>query len=448
MVTSIPPTLYARNGAIHLAYQVLGKGPPNLVVVSSGPGSHMDHQWLEPHAARWLRRTASFSRLVMYDNRGVGLSDPVPNEAVPTMDEQVDDVRVIMDATQCDRAVIVGHIGGTAPALVFAASHPERVEKLILMGGYARLRRSDDYPYGIDQEQIDMIAATILAGWGTGMDLPMTDPSMVGDEDFTAWYAQMERLAASPGTAVAMTRQWFETDVRSVLPTITVPTLVIARANNALYTPDIARYLADNIPGAKYVEFPGSDLHFFTEGASAVLDTIEEFVTDAPPPASFERFLGTVLFVDIVGSTKLAVELGDARFRALLEEFHDLVKRQLERHGGRLIDTAGDGALSLFDSPERAIACAEGTRDGVRALGIEIRAGVHTGEMERGSGGEVRGIAVHIGARVAALAGASQVFVSRTIRDLMAGAPIRFESAGVHTLKGVPGRWEIYAVAR
>ena len=196
------------------------------------------------------------------------------------------------------------------------------------------------------------------------------------------------------------------------------------------------------------MEFPGSDLHFFTEGAGAVLDTIEEFVTDAPPPPSFDRFLGTVLFVDVVGSTKLAVELGDARFRALLEDFHDLIKRQLERHGGRLIDTAGDGALSLFDSPARAIACAEGTRDGVRALGIEIRAGVHTGEMERGSGGEVRGIAVHIGARVAALAGPSQVFVSRTIRDLMAGAPIRFESAGVHTLKGVPGRWEIYAVAR
>lgn len=446
-MTSIPPTQYARSGAIHLAYQVLGTGPPNLVVVSSGPGSHMDHQWSEPHAARWLRRTASFCRLVMYDNRGVGLSDPVGSDAVPTMDEQVDDVRVIMDATGCDRAVIVGHIGGTAPALVFAASHPERVEKLIVMNGYARLRRSDDYPYGVGQEQIDMIADTILAGWGTGMDLPMTDPSMVGDEDFTAWYAQMERLAASPGTAVAMARQWFEIDVRSVLPTITVPTLVIGRANNALYTPDIARYLADNIAGARYVEFAGSDLHFFTEGADAVLDTVEEFVTGAPPPPSFERFLGTVLFVDIVGSTKMAVALGDARFRALLEEFHDLVKRQLERHGGRLIDTAGDGALSLFDSPARAIACAESTRDGVRALGIEIRAGVHTGEMERGSGGEVRGIAVHIGARVAALAGASQVFVSRTIRDLMAGAPVRFESAGVHTLKGVPGRWEIYAVA-
>jgi class 3 adenylate cyclase/pimeloyl-ACP methyl ester carboxylesterase len=384
----------------------------------------------------------------MYDNRGVGLSDPVPIDAVPTMDEQVDDVRVIMDTTGCDRAVVVGHIGGTAPALVFAATHPERVEKLILMGGYARLLRGDDYPYGVDREQIDMIEATILAGWGTGADLPITDPSMVGDDDFLAWYSQMERLAASPGVAAAMARQWFETDVRSVLSTITAPTLVIGRADNALYPPEHARYLAEHISGARYVEFPGRDLHFFTEGADAVLRTLEEFVTGTTAPPILDRFLGTVLFVDIVDSTKLAVELGDLRFRELLQDFHALIKRQLERHGGKLIDTAGDGALTLFDSPARAIACAESMRDGVRALGIQIRAGVHTGEMERAPTGEVRGIAVHIGARVAALAGAGEVFVSRTIRDLMAGAPVQFESRGTHELKGVPGQWEVFAVAR
>jgi pimeloyl-ACP methyl ester carboxylesterase/class 3 adenylate cyclase len=444
----IPQTQYALNGSFHLAYQVLGTGPPNLVVVSSGPGSHMDHQWAEPRATRWLRRVASFARVVMYDNRGVGLSDPVPIDAVPTMDEQVDDVRVIMDTTGCDRAVVVGHIGGTAPALVFAATHPERVEKLILMGGYARLLRGDDYPYGVDREQIDMIEATILAGWGTGADLPITDPSMVGDDDFLAWYSQMERLAASPGVAAAMARQWFETDVRSVLSTITAPTLVIGRADNALYPPEHARYLAEHISGARYVEFPGRDLHFFTEGADAVLRTLEEFVTGTTAPPILDRFLGTVLFVDIVDSTKLAVELGDLRFRELLQDFHALIKRQLERHGGKLIDTAGDGALTLFDSPARAIACAESMRDGVRALGIQIRAGVHTGEMERAPTGEVRGIAVHIGARVAALAGAGEVFVSRTIRDLMAGAPVQFESRGTHELKGVPGQWEVFAVAR
>ena len=443
---SIPPTRYAQNGAVHLAYQVLGEGPPNLVVVSSGPGSHMDHQWTEPRAARWLRRVGSFSRMVVYDNRGVGLSDPVPT--VPTMDEQVDDLRVIMDTTGCDRAVVVGHVGGTAPALVFAGRYPERVESLILMGGYARLRRSDDYPYGVDQDQIDMIAATVLAGWGTGADLPMTDPSMAGDEEFLAWYSQMERLAASPGTATAMARQWFDTDVRDVLPAITAPTLVIARATNALYAPEHARYLAEHIAGAKYIEFPGADLHFFTEGADAVLATLEEFVTGTVAPPTLDRFLGTVLFFDVVDSTKLAVQIGDARFRELIQEFHDVIRQQLASHGGRLVDTAGDGALTLFDSPAQAIACAESTRDAVRALGIEVRAGIHTGEMERAPGGEIRGIAVHIGARVAARAGGGQVFVSRTVRDLMAGAAVQFESRGVHALKGVPGRWEIFAVAR
>ncbi|MGH7685425.1 MAG: adenylate/guanylate cyclase domain-containing protein [Candidatus Dormibacteria bacterium] len=444
---TVPPTQYARNGPVHLAYQVLGSGSPNLVVVSSGPGSHMDHQWDEPHAARWLRQLGSFARLVMYDNRGTGLSDPVSVDNVPTMDQQVDDLRVVMDATGCDRAVIAGHIGGCAPAMVFAATRPERVEKLILMGGYARLRRSADYPYGVEQDVIDMLAETVLAGWGTGDDLPLTDPSMADDEEFKTWYAQMERLAASPGAAAAMARQWFETDVRSVLATITAPTLVIGRAENALYPPEHAKYLAEHIAGARYVEIPGSDLHFFTQGADVTMRTVQEFITGTPSPASGDRFLGTVLFVDVVDSTRLAVEIGDARFRTLIQDFHELLEQQLARHGGRLVDTAGDGALSLFDSPARAIECAESLRTAVRSLGFEIRAGVHTGEMERGANGEVRGIAVHIGARVAALAGANDLYVSRTIRDLMAGAQVDFESRGTHELKGVPGRWEIFAVA-
>ena len=444
---TVPPTQYAHNGPVHLAYQVLGSGPPNLVVVSSGPGSHMDHQWTEPRAARWLRQLGSFTRLVMYDNRGTGLSDPVSAGNVPTMDDQVDDLRAIMDATGCDRAVVAGHLGGCAPAMVFAATHPERVDKLILMGGYARLRRSEDYPYGVDQDVIDMLAETILAGWGTGEDLPLVDPSMADDAEFKTWYAQMARLAASPGAAEAMARQWFDTDVRSVLATITAPTLVIGRAENALYPPEHARYLAEHIAGARYVEIPGSDLHFFTQGADVTMRAVQEFVTGTQPAASDDRFLGTVLFVDVVDSTKLAVEIGDARFRTLIQDFHELLAQQLAHHGGRLVDTAGDGALALFDSPARAIECAESLRTAVRSLGFEIRAGVHTGEMERGPNGEVRGIAVHIGARVAALAGANDVYVSRTIRDLMAGAQVDFESRGTHELKGVPGRWEIFAVA-
>jgi class 3 adenylate cyclase/pimeloyl-ACP methyl ester carboxylesterase len=441
-----PETRYARNGVIHLAYQVLGNGPVNLVAVASGPGSHVDFMWMEPTAARWLRRLASFSRFVIYDNRGVGLSDPVPGGAVPTMDEQVDDLRAILDETGCERAVIAGSLSGCAPALVFAAAHPERVESLLLMGGYARLRAGADYPEGVGQDQIDQIADAILSSWGTGADLDLTNPTMAGDSTFRRWYAQMQRMAASPATAAAMARQWFEVDVRSVLAAISVPTLVIARAGNVLFPAQHTHYLADHIAGAKYVEFPGADLHYFVGDADLVLDTIEEFVTGVRPVPSPDRFLGTVLFIDVAGSTQLAAQIGDSRFRDLLNDFIQLVRRQLDRYRGRLVDTAGDGVLALFDSPARGIACAESVRDGVRALGLQVRAGVHTGEMEHGSAGEVRGIAVHTGARVAALAGPGEILVSRTIRDLVAGAPIRLESRGTHELRGVPGSWEIFAV--
>ncbi len=441
----LPETRYARNGSIHLAYQVLGEGP-NLAAISSGPGMHVNFMWTEPSAARWLRRLASFSRFIIYDNRGVGLSDPVPGGAAPTIDEQVDDLRAILDETDCERAVIAGNLAGCAPALVFAASHPERVSSLLLLGGHARLRAGPDYPQGVEQAQVDQIADAILSTWGTGADLILTHPTVAGDENFRRWYAQMQRMAASPATAAAMARQWFEIDVRSVLPAIKVPTLVIARTGNAAFPAEHTRYLADHIAGARYVEFPGADLQFFVGDADPVLDTIEEFVTGMRPVPGPDRFLGTVLFVNVVGSTKLAAEIGDSRFAELIGGFRQLIRRQLDRYRGRLVDTAGDGALALFDSPVRAIACAESLRDGVRALGLQVRAGVHTGEMEHGPGGEIRGIAVHTGARVAALAGAGEILVSRTIRDLVAGAPIRLESRGQHELKGVPGPWEIFAV--
>jgi pimeloyl-ACP methyl ester carboxylesterase/class 3 adenylate cyclase len=440
-----PETRYAINGSVHLAYQVLGAGP-NLVAVSSGPGSHVDYMWAEPSAARWLHRLASFSRFVIYDNRGVGLSDPVPTDAVPTMDEQVDDIRAIMDETGCERAVIAGSMSGCAPAMVFAASHPERVESLLLLGGYARLGLDADYPQGVEQAEVDQIADAILSTWGSGADLSFTNPTMADDEIFRRWYSQMQRVAASPATAAAMARQWFEVDVRSVLPAIRVPTLVIARDGNMVFPAHHSRYLAERIVGASYLEFPGADLQFYVGDSGPLLDAIEEFVTGAPPLPSPDRFLGTVLFVDVVGSTQLAAQIGDARFGELIESFHQLVQRQLDRFRGRLVDTAGDGALALFDSPARAIACAESVRDGVRALGLQVRAGVHTGEMEHGPGGTIRGIAVHTGARVAALAGPGEILVSRTIRDLMAGARIRLESRGLHELKGVPGSWETFAV--
>ena len=442
-----PETRYARNGPVHLAYQVLGEGPVNLVGVSSGPASHVDFMWAEPSAARWLRRLASFSRLIIYDNRGAGLSDPVPGDVAPTMDEQVDDLGVILDETGCDRAVLAGNLAGCAPALVYAAAHPERIESLILMTGYARLRQGPDYPYGVEEAQVDQIAEAVLSTWGTGADLFLTNPTVAGDDNFVRWYAQMQRMAASPATAAAMARQWFDIDVRSVLPAVRVPTLVITRDGNATFPADHARYLADNIADATYAEFPGADLQLFVGDADSVLDAIEEFVTGTRPLPSPDRFLGTVLFVDVVGSTQLAAAIGDGPFAERLGDFIQLLRRQLDRYQGRLVDTAGDGALALFDSPARAIACAEAVRDGVRALGLQVRAGVHTGEMERGPGGTIRGIAVHTGARVAALAGPGEIMVSRTIRDLVAGAPVRLESRGSHELKGVPGSWELFAVA-
>ena len=441
-----PQTRYARNGAIHLAYQVLGSGPPDLLVVGPGLNAHVDYAWMEPSLARFMRRLASFSRLVVYDNRGVGLSDPVPGSATPTMDQQVDDIRAILDEPGCQRAVLAGNAAGCAPALVFAATHPGRVESLILLSGYARIRAGAGYPQSLDQARIDQIGEAILGSWGTGADLDLVAPTMAADDNFRRWYAQLQRVSASPATAAAMTRLWYEVDVRSVLPAIQVPTLVIARAGNAMLPAHHSRYLADHIAGAKYVEFPDPDLLYFAGNADQVLDAIEEWVTGSRPLPSPDRFLGTVLFVDVAGSTQLAAEIGDSRFRELIEGFHQLVRRQLDRYHGRLVDTAGDGALAVFDSPARAIACAEAVRDGVRALGLQVRAGVHTGEMEHGPGGEIRGIAVHTGARVAGLAGPGEIYVSRTIRDLVAGAPIRLESRGIHQLKGVPGSWEVFAV--
>jgi len=330
---------------------------------------------------------------------------------------------------------------------VFAATHPDRVESLILLGGYARLRADAGYPQGLDQADIDLIAEAILDTWGSGADLDLIAPTVAGDDNFRRWYAQVQRMSASPATAVAMARQWFEVDVRSVLPTIQVPTLVMGRATSVIFPVQHTRYLAEHIAGAKYLEFPEADMLYFTGGADQVLDAVEEFVTGMRPLPSPDRFLGTVLFLDVAGSTQLAAEIGDSRFRELIDGFHQLVRRQLDRYQGRLVDTAGDGALALFDSPARAIACAEAVRDGVRALGLQVRAGVHTGEMEHGPGGTIRGIAVHTGARVAALAGPGEIMVSRTIRDLVAGAPIRLDSRGEHQLKGVPGSWEVFAVA-
>jgi class 3 adenylate cyclase/pimeloyl-ACP methyl ester carboxylesterase len=447
VTSAIPETRYARNDDIHLAYQTIGEGPRDLLSVISGPGSHVEQMWEDPAIARATRRLARYGRVILFDQRGNGLSDPVSPRDLPTMDQHVDDIRAVLDATGSKRAVVMGYLAGTLPAMVFAASHPERVESLILFGAYARLRIDTDYEPGVPPEVVDQVVQLTLEGWGKGADLGVFAPSMVDDERFRVWWGQMERLSASPGTAAALIRQWFDADVRSVLPAIRVPTLVLTHKNQQLVTAAHARYVADHIDGARYVELDGADLHFFTGDTEPVFEAIEDFLGAGHSAGEADRMLGTVLFLDIVGSTTMATQMGDLRWRDLLEAFNGLLNRQLERYHGRLVDTAGDGALALFDSPARAIACARAMRDGVRALGIEVRAGIHTGELERRDNGGIGGIAVHIGARIGALADGGEILVSRTIKDLTAGSSVLLESRGTRTLKGIPEAWEIYAVA-
>ena len=446
MSTAVPETQYAMNGDVHLAYQTLGEGPPDIVWILGAPGTHVEQMWEDPAAARSLRRIATLGRLIIFDPRGSGLSDPVSPRDVPTIDEQVDDICAVLDTVGSQRAVAVGFLAGCGPAIVFTATHPERVESLVILNGYARLRIDDDYPIGIPNDVIDQLVQATLATWGKGAALPIFAASMMDDDRYNRWWSSMERLSASPGTAAALLRQWFDVDVRRVLPSIRVPTLVIVRKDQSLFAPVHARFLADHIAAAQYRELEGGDLNLFTGDTQPLFAALEEFLGASHTHGETDRALGTVLFIDLVGSTALGAQIGDLRLRDLLESFQQLVRRQLTRFDGRLVDTAGDGALALFDTPGRAISAARAIRDGVRAIGIEVRAGIHTGELERQEGGGIQGIAVHIGSRIAALAGASEILVSRTIKDLTAGSAVRLESRGLQQLKGVPEPWEVFAV--
>src|SRR5256712_7011338 len=417
LAPAIPQTKYSTNGEIHLAYQTLGTGPPDLLVVSPGPLSHVEQIWEQPTVARVLRRLASYGRLILFDQRGTGLSDPVVPHEIPRLEEHVEDMRVILDEVGSKRTVVLGYAAGGAPAMMFAATHPARVESLILGPPYARLRIDDDYPIGATPEVVDKLVALTLAGWGNGAAIPAMAPSMANDEGFRAWAGQMERLAASPGTAAALVTQWHDIDIRRVLPAIFVPTLVLSLKDQPVYSPMHSRYVADHIAGARFVELEGSDLLAVTD---TMFRAIEDFLGASYHEPDPDRSLGTVLFTDIVGSTATAAGIGDVRWRDLLEAHDRILKRQVERFRGRLIKSTGDGALVLFDGPARAIACAEATRDALRAIGLQVRAGLHTGELEQREDGDIGGIAVHIGARIAALARPGGILISRTIKDLVA----------------------------
>lgn len=440
----VPQTRYARSGQVHLAYQVLGTGPIDLVYVPSWI-SQLEHHWEEPVIERYFRRLASFSRLIMFDRRGSGLSDPVPH--APTLEDQMDDVVAVMDAAGSERAAIFALLEGGAMAALFAATHPERTGALILYEAQPRMSWAPDYDWATTPEQREQYIPQAVASWGDGSRILELSPSAASNPRLHRWYAKLERLAASPGMAEKLLRMNGQVDVRAVLPTIKVPTLVLHRAGDQMIDIRHSRYLAEHIPNARLVELPGNEALAFGTGAGAELDEIEEFLTGNRHTAGSDRILATVMFSDIVDSTSRAAELGDGRWRSLLESVEITVGQQLQRSRGHAVKKMGDGFLATFDGPARAIRCATSIRDSVHSqFGLEIRTGLHTGEVEV-MGEDVGGIAVHIGARVSACADAGEVLVSGTVKDLVAGSDISFEDRGERELKGVPGRWRLFAVA-
>jgi len=445
-VTVTPRTRYARSGDVNIAYQIAGKGPIDLVYV---PGwvSNIETAWEDPHVSRFLERLASFSRLILFDKRGTGLSDRVSTSELPTLEQRMDDVRVVMDAADSQRAALFGASEGGVMCALFGATYPERTAALVIYGSYAKGTTTSDYPHGLaEEEAIDEFIEALTELWDdAGGLLNIWAPSASNDPVAQAAFGRYLRTGASPNAVVALTRMNTAVDIRHVLPVIAVPTLVIHRTEDMIVTVEAGRDLAAKIHGAKYVELPGEDHLWFHGDADAILGEVEEFVTGTRRAEIVDRILATVMFTDIVDSTRRAAALGDRRWRDLLGRHDALMRRELERHRGREVKTLGDGFLATFDGPARAIRCACSARDAMRGLGIEVRAGLHTGECEL-IGDDVGGIAVNIGARVGSVAGPGEVLVSRTVTDLVAGSGIEFADRGAHALKGVPGEWQLFAV--
>ncbi len=441
-----PQTRYARSGDVNIAYQVVGSGTLDLVYVM-GWVSNLDEFWTEPSYARFLTRLASFSRLIVFDKRGTGLSDRVHESELPTLEQRMDDVRAVMDAAGSKQAALFGVSEGGPMCALFAATYPQRTTALIMFGSYARRVRAPDFPWAPTDEQHEKFFDEIRTGWGGPVGLDVRAPSMLQDEGFRRWWTTYLVRSASPSAVLALTRMNAQIDVRHVLPAIRVPTLVLHRTGDRSLDVRGARYMAESIPGAKFVEFPGDDHLPWVGDQDAVIDEVEEFLTGVRRGPEPDRVLATVMFVDVVGSTERAAALGDRRWRDLLESYHALARRELARYRGREIDTAGDGIFAAFDGPARAVRCAAGIKDALRPLGLEVRVGLHTGEVEM-MGDSLGGIAVHIGARVAAHAEPGEVLVSSTVKDLVAGSGLRFEDRGAHALKGVPGEWHLFAVGR
>ena len=441
-MAAVPETRYVKSGDVHLAYQVLGNGPLEVVFV---PGfvSNVEANWNAPDRAAFFRRLASFCRLIVFDKRGTGMSDR--SSQIFTLEQRMADVQAIMDDAGCQRAALIGVSEGGPMSLLFAATYPQRTRALVIYGSYAKRSWAPDYPFGWDDERWASVLGNFERHWGTpqGINLDMWAPSIAGDLERAQSTSAYFRAAASPGAVLAVMKMNRDIDVRHVLPSVRVPTLIVHRTGDRVIDVQHARYLASHIDRAKLVELPGND-HVPWVESEALLQEVEEFLTGERHAADVDRVLATVLFTDIVESTERAAAVGDRKWRELLENYQSLVRQQLAQFRGREIDTAGDGFLAAFDGPARAIRCGVAVRERARSVGIDIRAGLHSGECEV-MGEKLGGIAVHIGARVAAKAAPGEIVVSQTVKDLVAGSGLAFAERGTHALKGVPGEWRLYA---
>ncbi|WNG91677.1 adenylate/guanylate cyclase domain-containing protein [Mycobacterium sp. ITM-2016-00318] len=438
-----PDTRYAKKGEISIAYQVVGDGPINLVLVN-GIVSHMALMWSDPQANAMLRRLTSFARLIMFDKPGTGLSDPVAGP--PSVEQRVEDITAVMDAVGVERAWLLGYSEGGTPSVLFAAIHPQRCDGLVLMETAAKWLSEPDYLP--EYSSLFQGMWTQMLGeateWGAGKVFALWAPSAVSVPGSTQVFGSAERICASPGMAIALLKSTTHMDVRSVLPRISAPTLVVNREDSFVRV-ELGRYLAEQIPRARHAVFPGADHLVWVGDWEPIVDEIEEFLTGARHRSDPDRALVTILFTDIVSSTEHTSEMGDERWRALVERHDDVVRAEIARYGGRTVKTLGDGILAVFDGPAKAIRAARAMNEAVRGLGIEIRAGVHTGECDR-RGEDLAGIAVNVAARIVSYAGAGEIFASSTVRELVLGSGLEFVERGTYTLKGVPDEWHLFAV--
>lgn len=440
-----PQTQYVKTPGGYVAYQVFGDGPIDILFIANW-GSNLDVMWEDPNLNSYMDRLASFSRVIFFDKRGSGVSDSVPLAALPTLEQWMDDAREVLDAVKSQRAVVIGDCEGGFMAVLFAATYSKRVSALILINASPRMLRADDYPIGYPTDAKEKLMEAFERSWGSGWTLEMTAPGRARDSEFRDWFARFERLAMPPGFATVLYNWAFSLDVRSVLPVIKCPTLILHRTSNDHYRIEYGRYLASHISDSKLIELEGTDCHpFFASDTDPILDSIQEFLIGMVVEKKPKPTLATIMFTDIVESTNLAIKLGDRKWADQLEDHNVIVRSAIKRYWGKEIKTTGDGFLASFDGPARAISCARDISIEVQTLGMDVRIGLHTGEVEL-TQDDAKGIAVHLAARITDEASGKEIFVSRTVKDLVAGSAFEFSNRGERLLKGIPEKWQLYSV--